>query len=117
MSRRDPQAAGDALRAGVAADQRADAGAVERRDAAEIDDQIAIAATEQLLEVPLERLGGAAADDRLLRRQHESIADPFRTSFHSDGGEAIYIGLPDCRMAELKAAERQRPAGRELDYV
>ncbi len=65
--RRDAQRAGHALGARVRADQRAHAGAVERRHATEVYDKIPVSAAKQLLQVPFERLSRAAADDGLLR--------------------------------------------------
>ena len=70
-----PEAAAEALGGRVPAHQRADPGAVDRGDAGEIDDQLALAAAEDLLNVLLERLGGAARDERLLRREHKAGRD------------------------------------------
>ena len=71
--RREPQAAAEPLRGGVAADQRADPGAVDHRHAAEVDDEVALARPEELLDVALERLGRAARDERHLGRQDEAV--------------------------------------------
>ena len=67
----EAQAAAQPLRARVPAHQRANAGAVDRGHAAHVDDEMPLAAAEQQLDVLLERLGGAAGDERHLRREHE----------------------------------------------
>jgi hypothetical protein len=54
-------------------DQRADAGAVDHRYGAQIDDEVALATAEELLDVALEGLGSTAGDQRHLGRQNESI--------------------------------------------
>ena len=67
--------------------KRPDAGAVDDRHAAEIDDEVAIAAAEQLLELPLESFGGAAGHEWLHRRHDETVAD--RRSWHDWAGAGL----------------------------
>jgi hypothetical protein len=57
----------------VAADERADARAVDRRDAGHVDDEMPLTAAEELLDVLLERLRDSARDQRDLRRKNEAI--------------------------------------------
>ncbi len=60
----------------MAPDQRADAPAVEIRDLDQVDDQVPLPLLVQSLHLLLERLGRAAGDQSVLRRQHE------RPAFH-----------------------------------
>src|SRR2546425_7529351 len=77
-----PQAAAKALGAAMSADQRADSRAVHRGDAAQIDDQMPIAAAKQLLDMPLEGLRRATSDQGLLRRQNKAITNGPSRSRH-----------------------------------
>src|SRR5262245_54920041 len=88
----DPQAPRHALGARMSAHQRPDAGAVDDRHAAQVDNQFPVTAAEQLLQVALERLRGTAADNRLLRRQYEAVSDPFRDGSHKWAVRSIYNG-------------------------
>src|SRR4029453_234015 len=53
----------------------ADAGAVDERNAAQIDDEMSISAAKELLQVALEGLRRTARDERLHRRHDKAIAD------------------------------------------
>jgi hypothetical protein len=72
---RQAQRTTGALRAGVPANERANAGAVDGRDAGEIDDEMLVAAPYQLPKLAFECLGGAAGEERFARRQKQTIAD------------------------------------------
>ena len=57
----------------MAANQRANAGAVGVRHAAQIDDDVLVAGLEDFLDAPLELLGRTSGDERFLRRQEQPI--------------------------------------------
>jgi hypothetical protein len=59
----------------MAADQRPDPRAVDRANACQIDDDVAVAAPVELAKLALEGLGGSSSDQRLERRQYEPISD------------------------------------------
>ena len=72
--RREAEASAKPLCRRVAADERADAAAVDHRHAGQIEDQMALAAAEQLLDVALEGLGRASSDEGHLRREDEAVS-------------------------------------------
>ena len=55
------------------ADEGADAAAVHHRHTAQIDDQMPLAAAEELLDVPLEGLSGSPGDEGHLGREDEAV--------------------------------------------
>lgn len=57
--------AAEPLRGGVAADQRADAAAVERRHTRQVDDDVTVVLLEEALDAKLQVLGGPARNERL----------------------------------------------------
>ena len=58
---------------GVAANQRADTGAIGRRHAAQIDHDVFVAGLEHVLDAPLELFGRTSGDQRFLRGQEQPI--------------------------------------------
>ena len=92
--RRDQrEAAIQSLRRGVAAHQRANAGAVGGRHAAQIDHDVLVAGLEDFLDAAFELFGGSAGDQRFLRRQDHPIdlAGFAGNRCHDivDGGETV----------------------------
>jgi hypothetical protein len=84
---RHAEAAAKALGGGVAADQGAYPGAIDPADGAQVDDEIAVAAGEQRLRRPLERLRGVPFDERLIRREDQVCppASPLLRRVFRDG--------------------------------
>ena len=74
FGRDEREAAVQPLRRRVAADERADAGAVGRRHAAQVEHDVPVAAAVDVLDAVLELFSRSAGDERLLRRHHEAAA-------------------------------------------
>ena len=100
---RQPERSAGALRARVTAHERADAGAVDRRDARQIHDQILVTGANELPQLALERFGRASGQKRLTRREQETIADGLSLT---GNGHALYRspredGTPESANATL----------------
>ncbi len=71
------EAALQALRRGVAADEGANAGAVGGRHAPQIDHDVCVAGSEKVLNASFELFGGTAGDERFLRGEEQSVGGAF----------------------------------------
>src|SRR3954465_928766 len=81
----------------MTADERADPGAIDRGDAAHINDQVPLSAAKELLNVLLERFGGSAAHERHLRRKDEAVGGSCRIG--PCAVRELYTG-PEARLTE-----------------
>ena len=55
----------------MTAHERANTRAVDARHAAQVDHELVVAVSKELLNLAFERLGGTAGQQRFVRRQHE----------------------------------------------
>src|SRR5262245_42473194 len=57
----------------MTAHERANTSAVDTRHTTQVDDELVVAASKQLLNLAFERLGGTASDQRFVRCQNEPV--------------------------------------------